>query len=257
MTERGSRKHILDWTGRPDFAEELVSLLAPVRCRMTPTSTWMPRGRSAPAEARLSQFGPASLPSIDWRELSTWWLKHSGNTPNWDLALQCDVEGQPGLVLVEAKANVPELSAQGKRVANERSVRSDENHAHIGAAIAEAQRGLSAVLPGINIGHTSHYQLANRLAFGWKLATMGVPTVLLYTGFTGDEGIRDAGEPFADDAHWQAVFRAHLSDVCALCVLDVPLDLGVAKLWLLSRSTPVLRSSPARGRRPATSGDRD
>jgi hypothetical protein len=32
----------------------------------------------------------------------------------------------------------------------------------------------------------SHYQLANRLASAYKVASAGIPVVLLYLGFTGD-----------------------------------------------------------------------
>jgi hypothetical protein len=36
-----------------------------------------------------------------------------------------------------------------------------------------------------------HYRFANRLAFAWKTASEGMPTILLYLGFTGDDGISD------------------------------------------------------------------
>jgi hypothetical protein len=33
------------------------------------------------------------------------------NTPNWDLAFGCEIAGKTGLILVEAKANEPELTS--------------------------------------------------------------------------------------------------------------------------------------------------
>jgi len=244
---RGSRKHVLDWTSQPRFLPELLASLQPAECRLGPASTWQPMGHRAPAEARLERFGPVALPGHGaWPALTTWWLRHArgANTPNWDIALSCEVEGRPGLVLVEAKANVPELSTAGKRQDFGVSERSAENHAQIGAAISEAQSALSSYVPGITIDRDRHYQLSNRLAFGWRLASLGVPIVLLYLGFTGDEGIRDVGEPFADDEHWQRVFRGHLMEVGAADLLSAPLDLGPAKLWVLSRSRLVLEQSP-------------
>ena len=179
--------------------------------------------------------------------------------------MQCEVEGRPGLVLVEAKANVPELSRAGKsRGRSARSPRSadsvrrgSENHDRIGIAIADAYTGLSVPIPGIRISRDTHFQLSNRLAFGWKLASMGIPTVLVYLGFTGDEGIREVGEPFADDAHWQREFRAHLTGVCPAIALDRPLDVSGCSFWLLSRSKPRLENSPPRPERkksPANDG---
>jgi len=244
---RGSRKHILDWVSQPRFLPEFLQLVRPVQCRVTAESIWQPLGVTAPAEARLEQFGPRALPGhAAWPALTTWWLKHvrGANTPNWDLALSCEVEGRPGLILIEAKANVPELRATGKTLASEASERSKENHAHIADAIAEARAALLPLLGEVSMAGDRHYQLSNRLAFGWRLASLGIPTVLVYLGFTGDKGIVDVGEPFSSDDHWQQVFGHGLQEVCSPTVLDAPIDLGAANLWVLSRSRPVLEHSP-------------
>jgi hypothetical protein len=246
---RGSRKHVLDWVSRPEFFGELLETVAPVRCTRLAESEWMPRGLEAPAEARLDAFGPKVDPSNPaWSALTSWWLAHpaGANTPNWDIAAWCEVEGRPGLILVEAKANVPELSSAGKPLANKASAKSKENHLRIGEAIGQAAAGLSAQFPGIKISHDGHYQLSNRLAFAWKLASLGIPSVLVYLGFTGDNGIRDVGEPFAHDDHWQHTFRDHLQTVCPTSVLAAPVDVGSASFWVLSRSRPIIEVSPPR-----------
>lgn len=67
--------------------------------------------------------------------------------------------------------------------------------------IAEACAGLQLLGPAVRISRDSHYQLSNRVAFAWKLATLGLPTVLVYLGFWGDDGIADVGEPFWDAEH--------------------------------------------------------
>jgi hypothetical protein len=266
MADRGSKKHVLDWTEQPSFAGELLELLRSVPCQLTPTSRWEPRGYAHRGEARLSQFGPAVLPDIDWSGFAAWWLDHGGSTPTWDIAMQCDVGGRPGLVLVEAKAHVSELSTDGKPVArenvakprSERSVaNSAANHEQIGVAIREAQNALAPLIPGIAINRDAHFQLSNRIAFGWKLTRMGIPTVLLYLGFTGDEGMRtSARTPFADDAHWQTTFRQYLKGVCPASVLDAPLDLPKAKLWVMSKSRPVRTVSPPGDSKKAPSTSR-
>lgn len=186
--------------------------------------TWRPRSRQDPAEARLEKFGPWALPdAIDWRGVRTWWLAHSrgANTPNWDVAASCSVGGRPGIILMEAKANRRELNPGGKSwfagrsadaawAQTERpSLRSRENHARIGAAISEARDALRPRFPELAISRDTHYQLSNRVAFAWRLASLGLPTVLVYLGFTGDEGIRDVGEPFADAGAWADVFAEY------------------------------------------------
>ena len=108
---------MLDWTDTPDFSVELLQLVAPVDCRLSARSRWMPRGYRSPDEARLETFGPAVWPETEaWSVLRKWWLAHErgANTPNWDIAASCEIDGSPGLILVEAKANVPELSVAGK-----------------------------------------------------------------------------------------------------------------------------------------------
>lgn len=86
---RGSRKHVLDWTGQPSISDDLKSLLSPTPVLFTEPITIMPRGKDLPKEARLGSFGPDWLSNTDiWRELRDWWLVHKvgANTPNWDIA---------------------------------------------------------------------------------------------------------------------------------------------------------------------------
>ena len=87
---------------------------------------------------------------------------------------------------------------------------------------------------------------------------MGIPKVLVYLGFTGDEGMRTSGRtPFAADAHWQTISRQYRTGVCPVSVLDAPLDLPEAKLWVMSKSRPVSTvSTPGTGRVPAPSSAR-
>lgn len=256
---RGSRLHALEWTEQPSFTEDLANLVAPVPVILSPSDPYLPRGRAAPREARLESFGPTSLPGlIEWPRLRAWWLRHAAgaNTPNWDIAIACSIEGNRGLILVEAKANKPELSRAGKILASRRdpsrprrppSQRSIENHEQIAAAIAMANEGLAALDPGINLSRDSHYQLCNRIAFGWWLASHGLPTIILYVGFLGDHGIPDAGPPFSDDHDWQTCFEEYCRGVVPSTLRETRLNLGSTPLWVLARSRTVLSQSPPLG----------
>lgn len=253
-TIRGSRKHVLDWAEHPRFLPDLLQLLDPVDVKVTARSAWAPMGYADPVEARLETWGPRHLPShAAWAELRRWWLAHEkgANTPNWDLALLAEIEGKPGLVLVEAKANVPELSTAGKAPPRD-SDRSRQNHERIKRAIAEAREALEPLSPGIRIDRDSHYQLSNRIAFTWKLATLGIPTVLVYLGFAGDQGIADAGLPFRDDQHWKGTFKNHLRDLSAEPLCETRNTAGDVPFWLLARLRPVIEPSPARTGRKRT-----
>lgn len=244
---RGSRKHVLDWTDRPFFLDELKELLTPIPITISADSIFMPRGYEAPSEARMESFGPSWLPASGvWSVLKEWWLRHlaGANTPNWDIAVGCLVEERPGLVLVEAKANWPELSTTGKPLDPAASCNSRDNHTRIGEAIEEACIGWRTLDARVAITRDSHYQLSNRLAFSWKLAMLGFPVILLYLGFTGDEGIRDAGAPFSDDDDWQRAFRQYAHTIVPHELFDRRLDVGPSPVWLLSRSRPVIEVSP-------------
>lgn len=243
---RGSRKHVLDWTGRESFLDEFRELLGDLPVDFS-GAEFMPKGAAAPQEARLETFGPMWLPGHPaWATLRSWWLAHErgANTPNWDIAVGCTIEQRPGLVLVEAKANCRELGRQGKGAPDQESRRSRENHERIGAAIEEACLAWQQHFPGMSIARDSHYQLANRMAFTWKLATLGIPTVLVYLGFANDEGISDAGPPFKDAAHWRQVFAEYSQGSVPIELLEQRLDVWEAPAWVLVRSCAVLEDSP-------------
>jgi hypothetical protein len=245
---RGSRKHVLDWSEQPRFIPELLALAAPATPRVSSASRWMPRSYREPDEAQLDDFGPQWMPHLTaWAEIKRWWLKHSrgANTPNWDIALGCEIEGRPGLLLVEAKAHRSELKTEGKSLEASASENSRENHEQIGKAINEACAGWRCLEPGITISRDSHYQLANRLAFTWKLASLGVPTVLVYLGFVGDIGIRDAGPPLTSEEDWEQAFEQYVASSGCKALLERRLECAGGPAWVLVRARHVLEvSSP-------------
>lgn len=247
---RGSRKHILDWVESPGFLAELTDLVKPVDLVIPTPAAYAPRGYGAPKEAQLSQVRSefAVLNPVR-NELRDWWLKHprGARTPNWDLVVACQIDGRSGLLLVEAKANHAELKVDGISKIVKGSSNSRQNHRQIRLAIASARKGLAARGIETRITAFNHYQLANRVAFMWKLATLGIPTVLVYLGFTGDSGIDDVGPRIIDEADWRAAFNAHAKDIIPTSMLEKKLDLGGAPAWLLIRSRPVKTpSKPAR-----------
>ena len=243
---RGSREQVLHWTGQLRFLPELLGLVRPtVECRVTADTQWMPMGLAHSQEAKLDSFGPEVLPGYNWEALSNWWLaKPKGaNTPNWDIALRCDIAGKPGLILVEAKAHERELDERGKEEREDASANSKENHRRIAEAIGDAQRDLleRGCLEGVKISHERSYQLANRIAFAWKLASTGIPVVLVYLGFIDDKEIANFGKPFKKAADWHRHVRKHLGftgdDVISIACQTVS-----ERFWLLSRTRPAVSS---------------
>jgi hypothetical protein len=263
---RGSRLHVLNWVESPDFLSEINAILKPTGAAIEPNADWMPRGRQNPKEARLEIVDTKYLPAQKRDQLRNWWLKHQAgaNTPNWDFLSPSQIEGKPGFVLLEAKANKKELSEAGKKlIPNARtktvSARSRENHDYICAAISAASSELCKVVPGIAISAANHYQFANRIAFAWKLAQLDVPVILIYLAFTKDEGIRDAGEPFEDADDWKNFFTGATRGIFPGEAVGRRIECGPAPFWLLLASRPAPSQSPpktARRKHKHTTADR-
>jgi hypothetical protein len=245
---RGSRKHVLDWVERPSFPRELVELIELPGVELPAAPIWTPSGYRRPVEARLEDWGPRAFgPHHVWDTLANWWLVHhkGANTPNWDIAMPLWIDGRMGLFLCEAKANVAELG-EGEKTRSSGSAASEANHTQIGLAIAEARAGLAAYCPDITIDRDTHYQLSNRLAFAWKLASEGVPVILMYLGFIGDVGL-DRQQHFATQSEWDAVMRAYLGGVGATDLLESKLAIRGTTVHLISRTRVVLEVSDPSG----------
>ena len=180
-------------------------------------------------------------------ELGNWWLKHRtgrANTPNWDLVVSCQIAGQPGLILVEAKANKNEMHTSGKPIKGNASENSKANHEQIAKAIINARQGFKGSGWPLELSRDCCYQLSNRLAFTWKLATLGIPVVLIYLGFLEDEGISDAGRPFTSHQDWLDYFAECSRDVLIDGFCEEEVLLGGIPVWLLLRSRRAIESSP-------------
>jgi hypothetical protein len=256
-SRRGSRKHVLEWVESPGFLTELNDFLKPTGAVVSASDMRMPTGSAKPREARLNVVGRDFLPSFSRRdEVGGWWLATPGrgNTPNWDIASACTVRGQRGLVLVEAKAHELELKKEGKAAPARRgrqrelgpSDDSKANHDRIRLAIAQACDALRLIDPRVQLSSERHYQLANRVAFAWRLASLGVPVVLVYLGFLGDTGIADVGPPFMSKEAWEQALRSHTTDVFPAELWERPIECGGAPFWFLARSRNVREPSPPR-----------
>ena len=205
---------------RQSVARRLTDLVGDPSVEVSNRDFWMPRGKplregnswdTSPAdEPRLDRDG-GFVPSRVRDQLRDWWLavKRGANTPNWDIASTCQVEGKRGLLLVEAKAHTGELSDGGTGSRNVRNLRS------IGTAISEANDALARITGGAwDLSKDHHYQVANRFAWSWKLASLGIPVVLVYLGFLHAEEMREGEKrPFSSQEDWANVLMAHTRSV--------------------------------------------
>lgn len=153
------------------------------------TDNYFPKGFTEPVEKKLGNIIDKTFNKVLTGEirldLRKWWLEvRSGNanTPNWDIISTCNIDGKPGLLLVETKAHHGENSSAGKTKDSNTNL---VNHEHIKNAIDEAKKQLAVITKHkIGIDRDCYYQMSNRFAWTWKLADLGIPVVLVYLGFT-------------------------------------------------------------------------
>ena len=207
-----------------DSLAELVSSHATVQT----SDFWRPRGFTDPQEPQLCKSTEFLSREI-CEEMLNWWLavRRRATTPVLDIAATCSVPGydQQGIVIVEAKAHWDELKVEGKDPKSNK-----KNHERIGNAIQEANTSLGK---GWNLSRDSHYQLANRFAWSWKLAQLGIPVVLVYLGFLHATEMND---PFLTPEDWEKCLLAHADGIVPKKAWGSILQPGKAPLIPLIRA---------------------
>jgi hypothetical protein len=244
--DRGSRKHILDLLEGGDFGAQMAIVLNGTPVHLVDPPLQQPASRKCKAdwceydaEKYLSRHPvrgwAGSLPSC-------WWVKGQRTRPTWDLICHVQVSEAPGLLLTEAKAHEGELDWPGKRLSASATVASKANHVQIAHCIQEANSALNNLCDGLfNLNVNSHYQLANRITYAWKLASLGLPIVLLYLGFIGDTYF--IADYFQNDAHWQRVMGGYLQGTVSQQFPERVHKLNAGSLQMLVRSLPVAEIS--------------
>ncbi len=242
---RGSRPRcVLFMDGdREEVAKRLIELVGLPDVVVSSNDKWMPYSKpvrkgdgswdKTPADESRLRKADGLIPAEAQKQLQNWWLavqRGNPNTPNWDIASTCNINGKRGLILVEAKAHAKELNSKGKSLSRKASENSRKNHEQIFGAIAEANRKFQSEIGGDwNISRDSHYQLSNRFAWSWKLASLGVPVVLVYLGFLNADEMWDQGQPFHSQSEWECVLQDHCQSIVdnacweqRLCFNDTP-----------------------------------
>ncbi len=228
---------------RNAVAERLRRLVDYRGVKVSPDDKWMPYGKPVckngsggndPAEeAQLDNANPLVSPKIQ-EELQTWWLVNVGRTtPNWDIASTCKIMNTQGLLLIEAKAHEKELSESDKSRATDSA-----NRKQICQAIKEANAGLGELTEdrnAWNLSRDSHYEMSNRFAWSWKLASLCIPVVLVYLGFLNATDMKD-GRLFHLHGDWERALKEYSKDTMDNSCWETSLNVKGRPLIPLIRS---------------------
>jgi hypothetical protein len=229
---RGSKQRCQKLTGldKHKVASALTQLASPSNAIVTEKDKWMPCGPNKPQEARLGNRINL-IPENIRADLVNWWLYKVANTPNWDIASQCTIANRKGLILIEAKAHYTELDTSPKRKPNTTEGAGYKNHERIGEAIKQANTGLRNILPGDwKLSRDTHYQLSNRFAWSWKLASLGIPVVLIYLCFLNAD---DMPNPFYTSQTWEKCIREYSKGIVPDHAWNKRIEVGGTPLWFL------------------------
>ncbi len=231
------RCHLLTHGTLEQIAERLSKLIAPWGF-VSATDKWMPQGFDDVTEAQLHN-APRLLDKDTYGQtLKSWWLAIASSTsvtPNWDIASTCTIDDKPGLLLVEAKAHFEELKQDDRCGANNK-----RNIEQIGQAIRKANDGLNKLQDGWHLTLNDHYQLCNRFAWSWKLATLGIPVVLVYLGFLNADEMENS---FSDSQAWGNEIRSYARGIVPVSVWDRKLLLGDTPICPIIRSIKIRLNS--------------
>jgi hypothetical protein len=234
---QGSRAGCLRLT--ETVADRLERIVKPYATLDPEGAVYFPRGPKHVQEAKLGEADGLLSPE-DREAVTAWWLaiRPGANTPNWDIACECLVGSRPGLILVEAKAHHDELDPKGKL---ERG--NPQNDTHIRSAIKEASAALEAngalegSFSGWKLSPDSHYQLCNRFAWGWKVASLGIPVILVYLGFLNVTDMPGC-KVFRTAEEWTQAVHNHAQGIVPRDAWGTELNVNGTPLIPLIRSWP-------------------
>lgn len=221
------------------FIKNLNNLLCNTGATISFLDNWEPDVPESDTEAELKDFLSKNFTPKLGKDIESWWLAVSkgANTPNWDLVSTCTIQGKKGILLVEAKAHHSEFHPGAKPLKDDMSENSIQNHTRIHMAIQEANNEICKSFPGLAISRDKCYQLSNRIAHAWWLASNGIPVVLLYLGFLNVSDMDDGkNKLFYTDADWQNCFLKHAKIVGVESILNKRVNCGASSFILISKS---------------------
>lgn len=220
-SHNGSRRDVLLLLESPNYVAALNSALAGAGTAISARDVHRPIGMADDREYELPEFSREYLDGrFERRQIEEpkWWIiKRNARvrTPNFDLISTATICGTPGVLLVEAKAHHGELETCGKSFKRSSN---PENHHCIGESIELANQALNEIVPGFKLSRDAFYQVSNRMAWGWRLASLGVPVTILYLGFVQDPYWPK--DQFESSEDWMRSARSYLSNVVPEEALD-------------------------------------
>ncbi len=189
-------------------------------------NNWMPKGFLNAKEAQLDKIDEIFIKKNKQKDLKAWWLTKynvTTTTPNWDIISTCKINDKDGLLLVEAKAHISEMSEMDKSDAGE------VNYENIKNRMNEINSET-----GWKLSIDKKYQLSNRFAWCWKLASMGIPVILVYLGFL--KAYEWKNDFFESLEKWEKIIKDYSKNIVPENIWDTKINTNKELFYPLIRS---------------------
>lgn len=232
---KGSKKHVLNLIDNKLFIDKMNNLLVDTNTIIENKDSIYPKGRENPKEKTLPSFLKDDWKNEDLaKEFRNWWIKHGSRTPQWDIISKCKIDGKEGILLVEAKAHKSEVTGDKGKMQIDENKKKD-NHQQIYEAIEQANYSINKNNNGVNakLSIDTCYQLSNRVASAWWLASQGIPVVLIYLGFKDDNDFKDK---FNSEEEWQNCFEEHAKTVKIQAIINKKIKTESESFYIISKS---------------------
>lgn len=194
---------------------ELTELIESIAGVTVIANTGVPKSKGTPAEKSLESYIRENNLITESKQecFDKWWIEHRGKRPTWDYVCEAKIDGQDGLILVEAKAQKSECGKKKKVLSKDANVYQKGNHDHIENAIETEISSLCGQYSG-------YYQIANRIAYANRIRELGIPVILIFLGFLGDSGSNGQWET---EDKWKSDMWEIIDKLSLTRLIDAPI----------------------------------
>lgn len=237
---KGSSEQILDLIDRGGI-KQINDIINDKSIVITSDDWWYPKSKDKPKEVSILTFlkSHSNLFNINpsyINEFKTWWVVYKGKFPTWDYIASATINGKKGIVLIEAKSHVDEFDTNGKKIKETASEASHVNHKQITEAIEKARDSINKLnRTEIKISIDNCYQLSNRIAQSWWLASHGIPVTLVYLGFIGDTSMANNYKIFMNESEWKVAVENYFSIVDCKELIEIDIRTKSAPFKIITR----------------------
>lgn len=244
---RGSKLHMQQLVQLPDLEGRVAELARCAGLNVSGVANCHPNATDG-GEMGLRRFCERYMKRLyeNGDPFQKWWTPYGGKPPTYDLLCTFGPVGYEGIICVEAKAWEGELKEPRPKRSSSNPERRAANSRCIHCRIVDALSAIWGEHHPAPDWDGDRYQLYNRLAWGHRLAELGVDVVIMYLGFADDQCWPKHA---IEGDKWRGIVRCFADGVLPPNYVNSPHRYGRGTFWFRTETTPVPDSSRCRARK--------